>query len=82
MGYFSRISRLRRKEASLQRKVEYHFNQRREWAYKAYAVDMMQNPRMWGELQTNANWHGHWYHLAYRQLDKVQEEIKELENQK
>lgn len=69
--------RCRRRIARFQRRVEYYFELRREYAQKAYDTDMHANPLSWGRLQNAANWAG-WHYRLY--MDKLHTE-RELEKQ-
>ena len=69
--------RCRRRIARFQRRVEFYFDLRKEYAQKAYDTDMMRDPLRWGTLQNQANWAGYHYRLY---LDKLHaERAKEKE---
>ncbi|ATS92387.1 hypothetical protein DLP05_116 [Stenotrophomonas phage vB_SmaS_DLP_5] len=73
-----RIWRLRRKEKKLEKRSSYHYEQRREYAQKAYDIDQFHQPRRWGELQNCANWHGFWLNQYRDELREVRAKLKEL----
>ncbi|QZI85771.1 hypothetical protein CPT_Summit_120 [Stenotrophomonas phage Summit] len=73
-----RIWLLLRREKKLEKESEWHFERRRALAQAAYDMDQFHHPRRWGELQSNANWHGFFLNKCRDDLREVRAKLKEL----